>query len=145
MPSELTDGPPRSCPQAGLTHHVAMVDVDLVQINFSVYFRWMDLGYGALLRELGRPLSEILDDGHGTPAVDARCSYLRPVGLDDRVEATAWIERAGRTSFTVAHRFQHDGETVAIGTVTHVWIVVGPPAAAVPLPDWVRRAAAERS
>jgi len=118
-----------------------MIDVDLVQINFSTYFRWMDLGYHELLRSLGHPLSEILAGGHATPVVDARCSYHQPVTLDDVVNATASIEAVGRTSYSVVHHFRHDGTTVATAHVTHVWIAPGPPPASQPLPDWIREAA----
>jgi 4-hydroxybenzoyl-CoA thioesterase len=119
-----------------------MIDVDLVQINFSTYFRWMDLGYHALLRSLGHPLSEILADGHATPVVDVRCSYHQPVSLDDVVDATASIDTVGRTSYSVRHEFRHEGISVATGHVTHVWIAAGPPPASQPLPDWIREAAA---
>jgi YbgC/YbaW family acyl-CoA thioester hydrolase len=127
-------------PSVRLTHTVAMVDVDAVQVNFSVYFRWMDEGFIALFKQLGHPLSEILGAGLGTPAVDATCNYLRPVGLDDVVEATSKIGAVGRSSFVVEHRFEHGGEQIAQGSLKHVWIRQGTPAGAAPLPDWLRAA-----
>ncbi len=137
---QRTGTEPAGAPIARLTHVVAMVDVDLVQINFTAYFRWMDLGYDALLRQIGHPLSGILGAGFATPAVDARCRYVRPVGLDDCVETESWIARAARTSYVVGHRFHNRGELVAEGQVTHVWITCGPPAAPASLPAWLREA-----
>jgi 4-hydroxybenzoyl-CoA thioesterase len=128
-------------PCARTVQTVGMVDVDLVQINFATYFVWMDSGYGALLRMLGHPLSTILAQGYATPAVEARCEYLRPVGLDDRVDCASWISAAGRSSYTVAHRFEHEGMLVAAGQLTHVWITASP-AASAPLPAWLRSAGA---
>jgi YbgC/YbaW family acyl-CoA thioester hydrolase len=128
-------------PCARTVQTVGMVDVDVVQINFATYFRWMDLGYGALLRMLGHPLSTILARGNATPAVDARCQYLTPVSLDDRVDCASWIAEAGRSSYTVAHRFELEGTLVAEGQLAHVWISTSP-AVSAPLPAWLRSAAA---
>lgn len=129
-------------PAVRLPHTVAMVDVDAVQVNFTAYFRWMDEGFIALLGELGHPLSAILAAGFATPAVDATCNYLKPVGMDDRIESISWIGRTGNSSFVVEHRFEHEGEVIARGRLTHVWIASGPPAAAAPLPAWLREAGA---
>jgi acyl-CoA thioester hydrolase len=126
-----------------IEHRVGMVDVDAVQINFAVYFRWMDHGFHALLHRLGHPLSGILREGFATPAVDASCNYRRPVGLDDEVVGRCWFDEIGRSSFIARHRFTHDGLIVAEGSVKHVWIASGPPAAAAPLPTWLREAASD--
>ena len=127
-------------PQSRVEHRVGMVDVDAVQINFAVYFRWMDHGFHALLRSLGHPLSSLLAKGYATPAVDAQCNYLRPVRLDDLVVGTCRFTAAGRSSFVAAHRFEHEGELVAEGAIKHVWIA-GTPGRAAALPDWLLDAA----
>jgi YbgC/YbaW family acyl-CoA thioester hydrolase len=129
-------------PSSRITQTVAMVDVDAVQINFVAYFRWMDYGYLDLLRKLGRPLSTLFPDGVSTPAVDARCSYLRPVNLDDVVDLTTYVSSVGRSSYIIEHRFEHAGEPIAIGRITHVWIsTVTTPHSATAAPDWLRAAA----
>ena len=132
-------GPRPGLLRAHTVQTVGMVDVDAVQINFAACFRWMDLGYGELLRLLGHPLSTILAAGTATPAVDARCRYVKPVGLDDQVDCVSWIAKAGQSSYVVAHWFEHEGALVAEGRVTHVWITTAPTAAA-PLPGWLRAA-----
>jgi acyl-CoA thioester hydrolase len=123
-----------------LEHRVTMSDTDLVQVSFVSYFRWMDAGFHELLVQLGRPLRSILASGHGTPAVDAQCSYLAPVGVDDLVRIESRVGRIGTTSFTVEHSMTVDGERVAEGRVKHVWIELEPAKRAAQAPTWLRQA-----
>jgi YbgC/YbaW family acyl-CoA thioester hydrolase len=117
-----------------------MADVDAFQAYFGAYFRWMDDGFHELLNILGWPLKTILASGCGTPTVDARCSYLQSVGLDDVVEIRTQVGDVGRSSFAVEHAMTIDGETVAEGLVKHVWVEVDPQQRAVPMPAWLRTA-----
>lgn len=114
-----------------------MSDVDAVQINFTAHFRWMDKGFHELLVVLGHPLSTILADGCGTPAVDARCNYLRPVQIDDVVELRSRIGAVGRSSFIVEHDMRLAEEPIARGSVKHVWIELSPSPRAQPVPEWL--------
>jgi 4-hydroxybenzoyl-CoA thioesterase len=127
-------------PSATILHRVTMADVDAVQANFVAYFRWMDGGFHELLSRLGRPLGSILASGRGTPAVDARCSYLKPVGIDDVVEVRTQIGDVGRSSFAVEHAMAVDGAAVASGLVKHVWVELGAHKHAAPVPGWLRAA-----
>ena len=118
---------------------VGMTDVDLVQVNFSRFFPWMDHAFLALLRTLGHPLSAILKSGYANPAVDARCNYLRPVRLDDRFTASAAVTTAGATSFVGGFRFEDDRGLFAFGAITFVWIETATMRPR-PVPDWIRGA-----
>jgi acyl-CoA thioester hydrolase len=119
------------------THTVNMTDVDLVQVNFSRFFLWMDDGYDALQRELGHPLSQVIRDGFATPVVDARCEYRRPVGLDDDFQVRSAVISTGRTSFVVGHLFEDSRGVFAIGKCTHVWVRTEPRQQAEPVPLWL--------
>jgi acyl-CoA thioester hydrolase len=123
-------------------HSINMTDVDLVQVNFSRFFVWMDDGYNALLRELGHPLSEIIAGGFATPLVEARCEYRRPVGLDDQFQVLTAVVAVGRTSYVVAHIFEDAKGVFAVGRATHVWIGTHPSQAAQPVPTWIADAIA---
>jgi YbgC/YbaW family acyl-CoA thioester hydrolase len=118
-------------------HIVNMTDVDLVQINFTRFFLWMDGGYNSLLRESGNPLSEIVASEHATPVVDARCEYRRPISLDDQFQVRSAIVKIGRSSYVVAHRFEDDDGVFAIGRTTHVWIRLQPSQAPEDVPPWL--------
>ncbi|MEV8135416.1 acyl-CoA thioesterase [Microbacterium aurantiacum] len=119
------------------SHTVNMADVDLIQVNFSRFFVWMDDGYGALQRELGHPLSQIIRNGFATPVVDARCEYRRPVGLDDEFEVTSAVVAAGRTSFSVGHLFEDSRGVFAVGRCVHVWVRTEPQQQSEALPAWI--------
>jgi 4-hydroxybenzoyl-CoA thioesterase len=119
---------------------INMTDVDLVQVNYSRFFLWMDEAYMALLRACGHPLSGIIGAGFATPVVAAECDYRRPVTLDDEFTVTAAISRVGRTSYVVSHRFEDESGTFALGRTTHVWISTQPSHRAVPVPEWIRAA-----
>ncbi|MEW1823134.1 thioesterase family protein [Arthrobacter sp. NPDC080031] len=125
---------------ATVSKRVLMIDVDLVQVNFSRFFAWMDEGFNGLLHEVGLPLSGIVADGFATPVVDARCSYLRPVGLDDTFTVHSWIGRTGTSSFEVKHRFSDQNGVFAEGRCTHVWVELKTDQRAMPLPDQIKNA-----
>ena len=125
---------------ARLQYTVGMSDVDLVQIDFVVYFRWMERAHEELLRLAGHPMSGSLRAGFAGPVVDARCTFAAPVSVDDDVTAVSWFERSGRSSYVIAHRFEHDGRRIAEGEATHVWIRRGTPPVPTPVPGWLAAA-----
>jgi YbgC/YbaW family acyl-CoA thioester hydrolase len=121
-------------------HTVRMFDVDLVRIHFTTYFRWADASLGAMVEQLGHPMTSLLAEGIAMPTVDAHCTFVRSASLDDRIDITSWIAETGRTSFVMTHRFERAGELLAQARLKHVWIEIGPPAVPLPLPDWLRAA-----
>lgn len=128
-----------------VSKRVLMVDVDLVQVNFSRFFGWMDEGFNELLHGLGLPLSRVISDGYATPVVDARCSYIRPVTLDDTFTVHSWVARTGVSSFDVRHQFTDGAGLFAEGTITHVWIRLGAAQRTMPLPAQIKDALVEEA
>ena len=127
------------------THHrVLMTDVDLVQVNFTRMFRWMDHGFTQLLHDLEHPSSRLLREGWSTPVVDAHCNYRRPVTVDDEFDMVTQVIETGRSSFTVGHDFIDAKGLFARGETRHVWIRTHPQHTAVTLPDWLRLPLAPR-
>ena len=117
-----------------------MSDVDLVQINFTRMFLWMDHGFTQLLHDLKHPSSVLLRQGWSTPVVDSHCNHLRPVTLDDEFDLVTSVIEVGRSSFVVGHDFIDDTGVFARGECRHVWIRTHPKHIAVPVPDWIRKA-----
>jgi len=127
------------------THHrVLMTDVDLVQVNYTRMFVWMDHGFTQLLHDLQRPQSRLLLEGCSTPVVDAHCTYLRPVTLDDEFDLVSQVIEVGRSSFLVGHDFIDATGLFARGECRHVWIRTHPQHAAMAVPDWIRQALVPR-
>jgi 4-hydroxybenzoyl-CoA thioesterase len=78
----------------------------------------------------------------GTPLVDARARFIRPVAFGDVLEMAAQVTEFRRSSFVVDHRLSVAGEPVAEGSETRVWAIQdGPDATAirtVPIPHDVK-------
>jgi acyl-CoA thioester hydrolase len=117
-----------------------MSEVDVAQIHFTNVFRWMDRGLSEWLAEIGRPFTSILETGPGIPIVDARCSFLGRIMLDDVIDQATEIGGIGRTSFRSRHVFARGEDVVARGEMVHV-CVDRDTRQTVPVPDWLRERA----
>jgi YbgC/YbaW family acyl-CoA thioester hydrolase len=125
-------------------HRVLMTDVDLVQVNYTRMFVWMDHGFTQLLHDLEHPSSLLLRQGWSTPVVDSHCNHLRPVTLDDEFTLVSQVIEVGRSSFVVGHDFIDATGLFARGECRHVWIRTHPKHTAVDVPDWLRQALVPR-
>src|SRR5262245_6567595 len=114
-----------------------MADVDVAQIHFTTYYRWMDRSWCAWLAEVGWPFTRLLSEGPGTPIVDSRCSFRTRVLLDDVLTISTVAAGVGRSSFRTRHSFVRDAEEVAEGELVHV-CVDRLTREAVPVPAWLR-------
>jgi acyl-CoA thioester hydrolase len=113
-----------------------MSEVDVAQIHFTNAFRWMDRGLSEWLAEIGHPFTSILETGPGIPIVDARCSFLGRIMLDDVIDQATEIGGIGRTSFRSRHVFARGDDVVARGEMVHV-CVDRDTRQTVPVPDWL--------
>lgn len=119
---------------------MVMSEVDVAQIHFTNAFRWMDRGLSEWLAEIGHPFTSILETGPGIPIVDARCSFLGRIMLDDVIDQATEIGGIGRTSFRSRHVFARGDEVVARGEMVHV-CVDRDTRETVPVPGWLRERA----
>ena len=119
---------------------MVMSEVDVAQIHFTNAFRWMDRGLSEWLAEIGHPFTSILETGPGIPIVDARCSFLGRIMLDDVIDQATEIGGIGRTSFRSRHVFARGDDVVARGEMVHV-CVDRDTRRTVPVPDWLRERA----
>lgn len=124
------------------TFRVVMAEVDMAQIHFTAMFRWMDRGFCEYLAALDHPFTRLLEEGPGTPIVDARCRFHQRVMLDDMLTLHTWVSGVGRTSFRGRHHFLHNGELAVEGEMVHV-CVNRETREPLPVPDWLRAAAFE--
>ena len=122
------------------TFRVVMSEVDVAQIHFTNAFRWMDRGLSEWLAEIGHPFTSVLETGPGIPIIDAHCSFLGRILLDDMVEQTTEVGGIGQTSFRSRHAFTREGQVVARGELVHV-CVDRETRATVPVPEWLRERA----
>jgi acyl-CoA thioesterase FadM len=123
---------------------VVMADVDAAAIlYFATPYRWQELLFTGWMHALGHPVSGLLRDGQGCPAVRSSAAYLRPLRLDDFVRCELSAEDVGRTSFEVSMRgyAEVSGELAVQTWTRHVWVERGDAEPTpTPLPDWLRAA-----
>jgi acyl-CoA thioester hydrolase len=119
------------------SHRIVMSEVDVAQIHFTTFFRWMDRSMCEWLADVGRPFTRLLETGPGIPVVDARCRYAARVRLDDVVTIRTHIAYAGTTSFHVRHELRRGDDLVAEGVLVHV-CVDRATRTTVPVPEWLR-------
>ena len=122
------------------TRRIVMSEVDVAQIHFTTFLRWMDRGLSEWLAEVGYPFTRLLADGPGIPIVDSQCSFLARVHLDDLITLQTGVKDIGRTSFRSGHRFFRGDELVGEGTLVHV-CVDRVSRATLPVPEWLRTVA----
>jgi acyl-CoA thioester hydrolase len=119
---------------------VVMAEVDVAQIHFTAMFRWIDRGFCEYLAALDHPFTRLLEEGPGTPIVDARCRFHQRVLLDDILTLHTWVSGVGQTSFRGRHHFVRDGDLAVEGEMVHV-CVNRETREPVPVPEWLRDAA----
>jgi YbgC/YbaW family acyl-CoA thioester hydrolase len=104
------------------TRRIVMAEVDVAQIHFLTFHRWIDRSMSEWLAEVGWPFTRLLDEGPGIPIVDTHLAIRRRVMLDDIITVTTTVGGIGRTSFRSRHVFTRDGEVVAEGELVHVCV-----------------------
>jgi acyl-CoA thioester hydrolase len=106
-------------------------------IYFNSYFQYMAEADQDFFRAVGQPLVESIRDGVSCPCVKAECSYIRPVRAGDDITHITTLERPGRSSFRMVHRFYLNGELAAEGVISRVWTDLTA-MNSMPLPQWLR-------
>ena len=122
------------------THRIVMSEVDVAQIHFVTFHRWIDRSMSEWLADIGRPFTRVLVEGPGIPIVDVHLSIQQRVMLDDLITIATSVGGIGTTSFRSRHAFTRDGEVVAQGELVHV-CVNRETRETVPVPHWIRDAA----
>lgn len=119
------------------TRRIVMSEVDVAQIHFLTFYRWIDRSMTEWLADVGWPFTRILQEGPGIPIVQTHLDIRRRVMLDDMITLRTWLGGVGSTSFRSLHEFTRDGELVAEGHLVHV-CVDRQTRDTVRVPDWIR-------
>jgi YbgC/YbaW family acyl-CoA thioester hydrolase len=133
-------------PLATDSFHVVMGDTDAAGvIYFAAPFHWAERLTNTWMQSAGLPLSRMLNDGFGLPAVRAEASYHHPLRLDDVVEASLWLQKRTTRSAAFRSEFRRAGHDIAVVVLlTQVFVMDGEDGmTAVPLPPAFVAAAGE--
>lgn len=115
-------------------------DMDaLGHVNNTEYFRYMEQTRIAWFDALGIP---ILANGCGPVMARAICDFITPITYPATVSVATYLQKVGRSSFTVTHELRPDIDPAALfatGEVVVVWIDHAQ-GKSMPLPAGVRQA-----
>lgn len=115
-------------------------DMDaLGHVNNTEYFRYMEQTRISWFDALGIP---ILENGCGPVIAKASCDFIAPITYPATVSVATYLQRVGRSSFTVTHELRPDTDPAvlfATGEVVVVWIDHAQ-GKSIPLPARVRQA-----
>lgn len=119
-------------------------DTDAAGIaHFTAFMRFMEQAEHEYLRNRG--LSVLMTDDEGRlswPRVSVRCDYMQSVVFEDELDIEVHVERLGTKSITYGFHFSHNGDEVAIGSITAVCCRIDanqetrPVPQAIELPEW---------
>lgn len=113
---------------ARTSFRVAMGDTDAAQVlYFGAPIRWAERLVTTWLADVGCATSQALSDGYGLPAVHCELDYASALRLDDRVQASLWIDRRSQRSVTFRSEFVREGEVppAVVVRVTQVQAATG--------------------
>lgn len=89
------------------------------RIHYTALFRHFEIAEDEFFRHIGYPYSS-REAGVSYPRVHVEADYLRALRYDDEVEVAVAVDRAGRTSYTLAFSVRKDGAEAARGKITAV-------------------------
>lgn len=107
-------------------HFVQFHETDMAGIvHFSNFFRYMEEAEVAFLRSRGLHVSWNLQNSRfGFPRVSATCDFFKPVRFEDEIEDLITVDQVGTKSVTYTHEFTCNGELLAKGRITAVFVQV---------------------
>ncbi|MGD1886302.1 MAG: acyl-CoA thioesterase [Cohaesibacteraceae bacterium] len=94
-------------------------------VFYPSFFKWMDATFHAFTRSEGFDQSSLIQDNDlaGTPLVDAGCRFHRPGRFYDRLTIQVSVTKLGRSSLSLAYRFNIAGSVIAEGHEVRAFVV----------------------
>lgn len=95
-----------------INERVRWIDCDAAHIiYYGAYIRFFEIAETEMYRSVGLPYATAFREIECFPIrAEYHCEYRYPARLDDLMRIEVWVSRWGKTSFTVAFRFIHEGE-----------------------------------
>jgi acyl-CoA thioester hydrolase len=95
-------------------------------VHHASYLLYLEDARIDLLRELGRPYSELRDvEGIEFAVIGLELAYRRPLVFDDVFKVHAGIAEVGRSRFTIRYQVERDGVLALEGESRHATLEVG--------------------
>lgn len=121
---------------------VRSYELDIMgHVNNAVYLSWLEQARLEAMEALGYPLEALIARRWMATVARIEIDYRSEARFGDEIRISTEPERVGRTSLTLRHRLERDGdpeELVADARVVLVWL--GPDGRPAPVPEEVREA-----
>jgi acyl-CoA thioester hydrolase len=119
---------------------VRYAECDMQGVVFNPhYLAYFDQNMTELWRAAFGGYDAMLARGIDLVAVDARISFRSPARFDEELTMEIAVARFGTTSLRTGHRVLRAGQTLAEGTMTHVFVTRAD-LAKTPIPAWAHTA-----
>jgi len=109
-------------------------------VYYPNFYKWMDQATQEMFEAIGFPSRKMLDEGKGTPLIEAFCRFRVPLYVGDRIRVESEITEIRNRAFRVTHTFYRGETLVAEGYEVHAWVEFdNGKLTAVPIPDALRK------
>jgi acyl-CoA thioester hydrolase len=115
-------------------------DVQGVVFNAN-YLSYFDISMTELWRAAFGSYKSMMERGYDLVVAEAQIRFEAPARFDDRLMLEVEIETLGNTSIVTAHRLRREDQSLAHGTLRHVFVSLETMGKAA-IPDWARDALA---
>ena len=79
------------------------------RIHYSALFRHVEAAEMEFFRSIGMPFPALLSLDVKFPRVHVEADYLAALRSDDAIEVAVWLDRIGRSSYTLAFEIRTEG------------------------------------
>ena len=108
-------------------------------VFYPNYFRWFDRGTHEFFRELGCPISGILERGFIVPIIEAHGRFMAALVYEDELYITSECVEVRTRAFRIEHRVTRGRRSVCEGYEVRIWArAVGEGLEALAIPEDVR-------
>jgi acyl-CoA thioester hydrolase len=115
-------------------------DVQGVVFNAN-YLSYFDISMTELWRAAFGSYGSMMERGYDLVVAEAHIRFEAPARFDEQLVLEVEIEKLGNTSIVTAHRLRRGEESLAHGTLRHVFVRLETMGKAA-IPDWAREALA---
>jgi len=119
---------------------VRYAECDAQGVVFNAnYLSYFDISMTELWRAAFGSYKAMMDRGYDLVVAEAQIRFERPARFDEQLTLEVAIEKLGNTSIVTAHRLWRGDESLAHGSLRHVFVLLETMGKAA-IPDWARTA-----
>jgi acyl-CoA thioester hydrolase len=105
------------------SHRVTYVETDKMGfVYYGNYLTYFEIGRTELIRSLGRPYSELEDEGYYLPVIEASCRYMKSARYDDLLTIRTVVSECKGVRLGFKYEILRDNEKLAQGMTLHAFV-----------------------